>query len=180
MKMDAGLDTGPILKQSEPVAIKPDETRERLEERLAQLGAELLMKTLDAYLGGSLQPRLQPEEGVTYARQLRKEDGLLDWSRPAAELGRRVRACNLWPGAYTFWQGQQLKILQAAPQPLWRGEAPPGTIVALADGVVVATGEGALRLEQVQLAGKRPMDIAAFLCGQRECVGSQFGFTEGQ
>jgi methionyl-tRNA formyltransferase len=179
MKMDAGLDTGPILKRSEPVAIKPDETRERLEDRLAQLGAELLVKTLDAYLRGSLQPQPQPEEGVTYARQLRKEDGLLDWSRPAVELDRQVRAYNPWPGAYTFWQGQQLKIVQAAPQPAWRGETPPGTVVALADGVAVATGEGALHLLQVQLAGKRPMSMAAFICGQRECVGSRFGATEG-
>lgn len=177
MKMDTGLDTGPILAQREE-AIRPDCTREELERRLAQLGADLLIETLPAYLAGQLQPRPQPEEGVTHARPLHKEDGLIDWSRPAVELDRQVRAYNPWPGAFTFWQGQPLKILRAAPHPAWRGDAPPGTVVALDDGIAVATGEGALRLGQVQWAGKRPMDIAAFLCGQRGCVGSRLGITE--
>lgn len=173
IKMDAGLDTGPILKQSQPVAIQPDETREGLEGRLAQLGADLLQETLGAYLEGSLQPYPQPEEGVTYAPQLRKEDGLLDWSRPAVELDRRVRAFNPWPGAFTFWRGQHLKVLQAAPRPDWFSDAPPGTVIVLEGNAAVVTGAGALLLKQVQLAGKRPMDITAFLCGQRDFVGSR-------
>jgi methionyl-tRNA formyltransferase len=117
---------------------------------------------------------------VTYAGQLRKRDGWLDWSRPAAELDRQVRAFQPWPGAFTTWRGQRLKLLRAVPLPGWQGDAPPGTVVALADGtaVAVATGEGALRLEEVQLAGKRPMDIAAFLCGQRDCIGVCLGIEE--
>lgn len=172
MQMDAGLDTGPILAQREE-RLQPDDTRATLEGRLARLGAGLLVETLPAYLEGNLLPRPQPEEGVTYARQLRKEDGLLDWSRPAAELDRRVRAFTPWPGAFTMWHGQRLKVLRAVPLPAWRGDAPPDTVVALADGVAVAASEGALRLEEVQLAGKRPMDIAPFLRGQHNFVGSR-------
>jgi methionyl-tRNA formyltransferase len=178
MKMDAGLDTGPIIaRREEP--IRPDDTQTSLGERLAQLGAELLVETLPAYLEGTLLPQPQPEEGVTYAGQLRKEDGLLDWSCPAVELDRRVRAFHPWPGAFTFWQGQMLKVLRAAPLLAWRGDAPPGAVLALADGVAVATGEGALRLERVQLAGRRPMDVALFLRGQRDFVGSRLGTTAG-
>ena len=171
MQMDAGLDTGPVLAQREET-ILPDDTQATLEERLAYLGAELLVETLSAYLAGNLLPRPQPEEGATYAGQLRKEDGLLDWSRPAVELDRQVRAFTPWPGAFTTWRGQRLKVLRVVPLPEWHGDAPPGTVIVLADGVVVATGEGALRLEEVQLAGKRPMDIAPFLRGQRDFAGS--------
>jgi len=171
MQMDAGLDTGPVLAQREET-ILPDDTQATLEERLAYLGAELLVETLSAYLAGNLLPRPQPEEGATYAGQLRKEDGLLDWSRPAVELDRQVRAFTPWPGAFTTWRGQRLKVLRVVPLPEWHGDAPPGTVIVLADGVVVATGEGALRLEKVQLAGKRPMDIAPFLRGQRDFAGS--------
>jgi methionyl-tRNA formyltransferase len=177
MKMDAGLDTGPILAQrQEP--IRSDDTQATLEKRLAQLGAELLIETLPPYLAGDIQPQPQPEEGVTFAPQLRKEDGLIDWSRPAVELDRQVRAVIPWPGASTTLRGQRLKILQATPLPNWQGDGPPGTIVALDDGCAVITGEGALRLLEVQLAGKRPMDISAFLCGQRDCVGICLGQME--
>jgi methionyl-tRNA formyltransferase len=178
MQMDAGLDTGPILAQRE-TPIWPDDTQATLEARLARLGAALLVETLPAYLAGDLVGRPQPEEGVIYAAQLRKEDGLLDWSVPASELDRRVRAFNPWPGAFTTWRGQRLKVLRAAALPGWRGDAPPGTVFALADGVAVATGEGALRLEEVQLAGKRQMAISAFVCGQRDCVGSRLGAAQG-
>jgi methionyl-tRNA formyltransferase len=177
MRMDAGLDTGPILAQREG-PIRPDDTQATLEKRLARLGATLLVETLSAYLEGALLPRPQPEEGVTYAGQLRKEDGHLDWSLPAVELDRRVRAFTPWPGALTMWHGQRLKVLRAVPLPGWHGGAPPGTVFALANGLAVATGRGALRLEEVQLAGKRPVDIAAFLRGQRDFAGSRLGVAE--
>jgi methionyl-tRNA formyltransferase len=179
MRMDAGLDTGPILAQREE-PIRSDDTWATLETRLAQLGAELLVSTLPMYLAGDLLPRPQPEQGVTYAGQLRKKDGLLDWSRPAVELERQVRAFQPWPGAFTTLHGQRLRVVRAVPLPGWRGDAPPGTVVALDDGgaVAVATGEGALRLEEVQLAGRRSMDIADFLCGQPDCVGSRLGAGE--
>ncbi len=177
MKMDAGLDTGPILAQREE-PIHPDDTCATLAERLSRIGAELLIETLPPYLAGELIPQSQPEEGVTHAPQLRKEDGRIDWHKSAVELAQQVRAFTPWPGAFTTLQEKHFKILKAMPLPGWRGDAPPGTIVTLANGCAVATGKGALRLEEVQLAGKRPMDIEAFLCGQRECVGTCLGVTE--
>ena len=175
MQMDTGLDTGTVLTQREE-PIRPNDTQAALEERLARRGAALLVETLPAYLTGDLPPWPQSEEGITYARRLRKENGRLDWSRPAVELGRQVRAFHPWPGAFTTWRGRRLNVLYATPLPTWQGDTPPGTVIALADdGVAVATGEGALRLEEVQLAGKRRMDISAFLCGQRDCVGSRLG-----
>jgi len=177
MRMDAGLDTGPILAQREE-RIRPDDTSATLAERLARQGAGLLLDALPPYLAGSLAFHPQPEAGVTYAEQLEKSDGLLDWSLPAVELDRQVRAFAPWPGAFTTWRGQRLKILRAAPLPDWRRDGPPGAMVALDDGVAVVTGAGVLRLEEVQLAGKRPMDIAPFLCGQRDCVGSRLGVVE--
>lgn len=177
MQMDAGLDTGPILAQREE-PIRPEDTRATLEERLASLGADLLVETLPAYVAGGLSPRPQSEEGATYAAQLRKQDGRLNWSRPAVELDRQMRAFSPWPGTFTTWRGQRLKVLRAVPLPGWHGDAPPGTVLALAGGVAVATGEGTLRLEEVQLAGKRPMAMAAFLRGQRDLVGSRLGVAE--
>lgn len=176
MQMDVGVDTGPILAQREE-PIRPDDTQATLGARLASLGAQLLLETLPAYLAGELTPRPQPEEGITYTGILRKEDGRIDWSRPAIELARRVRAYNPWPGAFTTLRGQHLKILRATALPEWRGEERPGTLLVLDNGatVAVATGEGALRLEEVQLAGKRPMDIVAFLCGRRDCLGVCLG-----
>ncbi len=177
MRMDAGLDTGPILAQrDEPIS--PTDTRKTLRDKLARLGADLLMETLPAYLSGDLLPQPQPAEGVTYAEQLRKDDGRLDWSLPAVELDRRVRAFTPWPSAFTTWRGRRLKILRAAPLPDWRGDGPPGTVIPLEGGAAVATGEGALRLDEVQMAGKRPMEMAAFLHGQRDCVGSRLGMAE--
>jgi methionyl-tRNA formyltransferase len=117
---------------------------------------------------------------VTYAPELQKEDSRLDWTESAQALDRRVRAVTPWPGAFTFLHGQRLKIVRAAPLTQWRGDAPPGVVVALADGYAVATGAGALRLEEVQLAGKRVMDIGTFLCGQRDCVGSCLGLPAGE
>lgn len=163
MQMDAGLDTGPILAQREE-SIRPDDTRTTLEERLAYLGTELLVERLPAYLAGNLLPRTQPEERVIYARQLYKEDGLLDWSRPAVGLDRWVLACTPWPSAFTLWDGR-LKVLRAVPLFGWQGNAPAGTVIGLGDGVAVARGKGALHLEKVRLAGKRPMNVAAFLQG---------------
>ena len=178
MKMDAGLDTGPILAQKE-VPILPDYTQETLSRELSKVGAELLIETLPPYLAGELIPWPQPEAGVTYAERLRKEDGRIDWQRSAVEIDQQVRAVTPWPGAFTTLQGKHFKVLKATPLPSWKGDAPPGTIVALADGgCAVATGQGAVRLEEVQLAGKRPMDIEAFLCGQRECVGTCLGVIE--
>ncbi|NLE43337.1 MAG: methionyl-tRNA formyltransferase [Chloroflexi bacterium] len=179
MRMDEGLDTGPILVQKE-TAIGERETRLDLEKRLAHLGSELLVQALPRYIAGDLIPRPQPDEGMTYAPQLRKADGRLDWTQPAIELGRQIRAFTPWPGVFTTYRGIRLKLLRARVIPDLHIDAPPGTVVALDDGVAVSTGEGALCLEEVQLASKRPMDIATFLCGQQDCVGNCLGANETQ
>lgn len=174
IKMDEGVDTGPILAQrGEP--IRPDDTQQTLSARLAQLGAALLAEVLPVYLRGELVPSAQPDEGVTYAPPLRKADGWLDWSRPAVELERQVRACDPWPGTFTVWKGKLLRVLRVSVAPNWRCSGRPGTVVAWDNSVGVITGEGVLRLEVLQLAGKRPMDIHAFVRGQRDFVNSQLG-----
>ncbi len=174
MQMDEGVDTGPILAQREE-PIRPDDTTGSLTERLARTGAELLMEVLPRYLRGEIRPVPQPAEGATYCRPLKKQDGRLDWARPAAELERRVRAVTPWPGAFTFWEGQMLKVLRAAVDPDWVGTEPPGTVVPMGDGAGVVTGQGVLRLLEVQIAGKNPLPIDAFLRGRRNFIGAVLG-----
>jgi methionyl-tRNA formyltransferase len=174
MKLDPGLDTGPILSQRE-VRIRPEDTRASLMDRLSYVGAELLAETLPPYLSGDLDPRPQPEDGVTFADRLEKDEGEIDWTRTAVEIDRKIRAFTPWPGTYTFWDGRRLKVLEASPLPDWRGDAEPGIVVELDDGAGVATGEGALRLEKIQLAGKRAMAVEVFLRGARDFVGSRLG-----
>jgi methionyl-tRNA formyltransferase len=186
MKMDAGLDTGPILSQ-QSLAIAPDDTRESLTARLAQLGADLLHDTLPDWLAGNIEPRPQDESRVTYAPQIKKEQGRINWSEPADDIARKVRAFYPWPGAFTYWQGKPLKILRAAaateyrqdedsPSQLQRadrgGDLPPGTATAGPSGLAVVTGRGMLNLYEVQPPGKRPMSADAFARGARGFVGT--------
>ncbi len=174
MHMDEGMDTGPILAQAAwPIA--PDDTTASLTAALAELGARLLLETLSAWLAGEIQAQPQDDSMATYCRPLKKEDGRLDWTQPAVHLDRQVRACDPWPGAYTTWQGQRLKVLRARAQPEWKGEALPGQVLRLDPGIGVATGQGVLELLQVQLAGKRPTAAEPFVRGQRDLVGGQLG-----
>lgn len=174
MKMDAGLDTGPILSQREE-PIRGDDTRATLTERLALVGAEVLAETLPAYVSGDLVPQPQDEAKATFAGQLTKDEGELDWSQPAIVLDRKIRGFSPWPGTYTVWRGKRLKIVEAEPLPDWRGDEGPGTVIAVDDSAAVATGEGALRLEEVQLAGRRAMSIGTFLQGRQDFIGSRLG-----
>ena len=174
MRMDEGLDTGPILDQVEcPIA--PDDTTASLTAKLAELGAQLLVETLDGWLEGAIEARPQDDDAATYCDQLEKKDGLLDWSQPAAYLDRQVRACDPWPGAYTTWQGRRLKVLRARPHPGWKGEGRPGQVLVMGEDVGVGTGQGALELVEVQLAGKNPMPAGLFARGQRDLVGGFLG-----
>lgn len=168
MLMDEGMDTGPILTMVEE-PIRPDDTTGSLSERLATLGADLLVKTLPAWVAGAIQPRPQPTEGVTYTRLVNKEDGLIDWSRPAVEIERAVRAYQPWPSAYTLWRNEPLKVLKATVGP---GQGEVGTVVAVPGGAAVLTGQAALRLDEVQPAGRRPMPGKAFLNGAPGFIGA--------
>lgn len=163
MKMDAGLDTGPILRQHS-VRIQPAETASSLFESLSQLGADLLLDTLPLYFSGDITPRPQPVEGVTYATMLKKEDGLLDFSRPARELERMVRAFNPWPGTYFEWDGNLLKVHSASIGMGKMREGERGIYLGLP---AVGTSENLLILGEVQPAGKKAMPGKAFLAGAR-------------
>jgi methionyl-tRNA formyltransferase len=163
MKMDAGLDTGPILSQRS-VRIEPEETAGSLFEKLSTLGADLLLDTLPKYFAGEITPRPQPEEGVTYAGMIKKEDGLLDFSLPARELERKVRAFNPWPGAYFKWDGNLLKVHWAS---IGMGEMREGERGVYLGLPAVGTSENLLVLGKVQPAGKKPMPGKAFLAGAR-------------
>lgn len=175
MQTDEGLDTGPILAQVR-CRIRPDDTTATLTERLAHQAAALLIETLPRWLAGEIVPRPQPQEGVTDAERLTKADGRIDWTQSADQIERMVRAYTPWPGAYTRYQGKRLRILQASTRSEWDGDKRPGTVIDLAgDPVAVATGQGALALQELQLAGKKAMPIEVFVRGQREFIGSRLG-----
>ena len=170
MKMDEGLDTGPILRCAE-VPIGPEVTSDELQQTLARVGAELIRRYLPDYLSGKLQLTPQSREGVVLAPMLKKEDGQLDFGRPAAELERRVRAFQPWPGAFTRFLGKVLKVHRAR---TGARTGSPGTVLAVGEqGIEVACGEGSLSLLQVQPEGKRTMSSAEFLAGHQIAVGEQ-------
>lgn len=171
MQMDAGLDTGPVFVQ-EAIPIAPEDTAETLHDRLAALGADMVRRHLDDILAGSLAPEPQDERAATYAPMIQKEEGELDWQEPAVALERRVRAMTPWPGAYTWWQGERLRI-PAARARAARPVAPPGTVVRLDGDIVVTAGAGGLQLLQIQPAGGRVMAAGAFVNGHPDFVGSR-------
>lgn len=177
MLLDAGMDTGPILAQAAlPIARK--DTAQSLGERLARRGAALLRETLPRWLAGQIEPRAQDafDEPPTQCSLWRKENGRIDWRQPAIAIERLVRACQPWPGAYTFWQGQPFKILEADCAPQAYAAGPVGRIVAgQPSGLAVQTGQGRIYPLQVQLAGRKAMDIKSFCLGAgRQMIGTRF------
>ncbi len=175
MCTDVGLDTGPILSQR-TIPIAARETASSLYDKLAGLGAELLLETLPRWLSGALSPQAQPSAGVTVAGRIRKQDGLIHWERSALEIDRQVRAFTPWPGAYTFWEGRRLKVIEAFPSPPLsppRGGKMPGDVIGVDGMPAVITGEGVLRLERVQLAGKRALPGDVFVRGHAHFVGDK-------
>jgi len=174
MRMEAGLDTGPVyLCRRTPIA--GDDTAGSLHDRLATLGTEALRTVLERLQHGHIEPEPQPAAGVTYAAKISKDDGLIDWTRPASDIERLLRGLDPAPGAYTRWRGQALK--------LWRGavraavaEAPPGTVVALtAEAVHVGCGAGVLSVTELQRPGGRRLRAAEFLRGFKLAVGDRLG-----
>ena len=171
MRMDAGLDTGPVLLREE-LSITPGDTAGTLHDKLATLGARLLVAALDRLAGGTLRPAPQPTEGVTYAAKIEKHETRLDWSRSASEVERQVRAFNPAPGAGARMRGAELKIWRAA---VVAAPGASGTVMAAGtDGITVACGAGALRLEELQRAGGRRLPAAAFLRGFPLAPGDRF------
>jgi methionyl-tRNA formyltransferase len=172
MRMEAGLDTGPMLAVRQ-VQISPRDTAGTLHDRLASLGGELVVETLDAISAGAAQERPQPAHGVTYAEKISKSEASIDWGAEAAVVLRQVRAFNPWPIAETRWDGAQLRIWEAELAPdagagaAGAAGAVPGTVLQAADdGVDVACGRGALRLLRLQLAGRKPLAAQEFIKAQ--------------
>jgi methionyl-tRNA formyltransferase len=175
MKMDPGLDTGPVYIQ-ERVELSPRETASELHDKLAELGGRLLANHLEAIIEGKLKPQPQDEALATYAPQVKKKAGLIDWNKSSLEIDRQIRAMTPWPGAYTSWQGKNMKVIAA--RPFGGANLPggvPGQIVQVQGSIIIQTGTGGLELLEVQLAGKRVAQIDNFLHGRPDFIGSQVG-----
>lgn len=174
--LDSRVDAGDILLQKR-TAVAPDETAGEMEGRLAELGAELVVATVDGLASGEVHPRPQPSAGVSRAPKLSREDGRLTWSQPTESVRNRIRGANPVPGAFTTWgRDRILKIHRAhVCEEALRG--PPGTVLA-ADGetgLAVATGDGALVVDEIQPSGRNRMTGEAFLRGYRVQPGDRFG-----
>jgi len=163
MQMDVGLDTGPMLAKSS-IRLTPDDTAGSVLQTLSTLGADLLLETLPDYLSGVLQPVPQPHEGATYAPMMKKEEGRLNFTNDVNELERRVRAFNPWPGAFMDFDGATLKIHGAHVE---QGNAEAGQRLIVQNQPAVGARGGLLILNEVQPAGKKPMNGKSFLAGAR-------------
>jgi methionyl-tRNA formyltransferase len=182
MIMDAGLDTGPILLQ-DSIPVDATETGQSLHNKLAPLGAQLLVHTLDWMLSGSIQPHPQPanEALITYAPPLTRDEGAINWSDSAAQIDRLVRAFAPWPGTYTFWNGKRLKILEGYPIKTKRAlDIAPGEVFSVEDTpyeitspFAIGTRRGLYAPTRLQLEGRQVVDAAAFVNGAPDFLGSR-------
>ncbi len=178
MRMETGLDTGPML-HSRSTAIKPTDTAKTLHDRLAAVGADLIDESLLGLSQGSMHETVQPAEGVTYAQKIDKHEALIQWEQSEQAISRQVRAFNPWPMAETRCNGEQLRIWEAEPleaQPVRsarpgapaQGLALPGTVIsATGEGIDVVCGSGVLRIHRLQLAGRKSLPAADFVRGHR-------------
>jgi methionyl-tRNA formyltransferase len=173
MQMDKGLDTGDILMAArEPIF--PHDTTGSLQERLAALGAGLLLKTLEGFETGAVRRTAQDHDQATYAPLLKKNDGRIDWSKPAAKIEPFIRGMTPWPGASTFWEGARIKVFRAMVSPAGAA-APPGTVVRVsANELVIAAAEGVLSILELQGASGSRMPVSDFLRGHRIPLGATF------
>jgi methionyl-tRNA formyltransferase len=169
MQMEAGLDTGPVLA-CEATPIGPQDTVATLHDRLAEIGARLMVRTLAAIEAGAATAIPQPEAGATYAAKIDKAEARVDWTRSAEDLDTHIRGLSPFPGAWCKIGGERVKLLLACPEP---GAGTPGQ--ALDDGLLIACGSGALRLIMLQRAGKGPMDAKTFLRGYPVARGTRLG-----
>ena len=173
IKMDAGMDTGDILLQ-ERVSIQPDESAGSLSERLADRGAELMLRTLREIESGQARARPQDHDKATMAPMIKKALGLVDWALPASAILNRLRGLDPWPGIYTYYQGGRLRIWKAVIEKAKPGEKPGRILRVHSEGLAVATGEGTLILLELQPANSRRMGIREFLAGHSLKEGERF------
>ncbi|HZO83979.1 MAG TPA: methionyl-tRNA formyltransferase [Verrucomicrobiae bacterium] len=169
MKMDEGLDTGDIVAVAK-TPIATDDNASTLHDRLGQMGGELLVRTIPDYAAGKITAHKQPVEGASYARKIKKEDGRIDWNRPARRIWNTVRAFVPWPVAFTYFREkdktQVLKVWSAVEEPVLKG-APGAVLQADKAGVVVACGEGALRILSLQREGGKRLSAQEFIAGHQ-------------
>jgi methionyl-tRNA formyltransferase len=174
IKMDEGMDTGDILLVQE-VEIGDDDTAQSLHDTLAQVGAKLIIKAMDRLNRGTLRPIPQDHREATYAPLLKKEDGLIDWSKDARDIFNRIRGFSPWPGAFTHLRGLRLKIVSAKII-TGEGRERAGRVVqAGPEGVMVATGKGYLLIKEVQLEGRKRMSAGEFIIGNEIPPGTKMG-----
>ena len=173
MQMDAGLDTGAMLSKT-ATPITPTDNAQTLHDRLAQLGAALLLETIPRHIAGEIMPELQDDTLATHAAKITRDMGRIDWSQPATQLWNRARAFTPWPGVFTRLDGKLLKLLEVEPAD---ADCPgPGVVgQADADGIVVGCGNGALRITQLQKEGAKRLAAAEFLAGTPLPAGTQLG-----
>ena len=174
IQLDAKMDAGPILAQRR-VPLPPDARAKAFTEQLFELGAQLLVEILAPYAAGRVEPIAQDDSQATYTALLKKTDGAIDWGVPAERIERLTRAYDPWPGAWTSWRGQPLKIIAAHVHAELSSHAPPGALLDRKDGVWVATGAGVLELLLVQPAGKRALAAAEWRRGLHDIAGARLG-----
>lgn len=175
MLMDVGLDTGPmLLKKSTPIG--PDEDILSLHDRMATLGAELLGETLDGLQAGRITPQPQDDSQSCYAPLLKKEHGLIDWTKPATAIHNQVRGLAVWPGAVTWLDQAPVKLYRTS---VANNSGKPGTVLATGkNGIEVACGEGSLLIKELQAAGSKRMEAASFLAGHPLSPGTRLTTPE--
>ncbi len=171
MKVIPELDAGPILSQGK-VKIEEEDNAKTLHDKLANLGAELLIKTIPKFVSGEIKPVPQDETKATYCPQIRKEMGRVNWQEGSREIFNRVRAFYPWPCAFTSFKGRGIKLLKVRPV---EGEGEPGEVIGVKEGLKVATGEGALLIERLKPEGKKEISGEEFIRGYRVKVGDSFG-----
>ncbi len=171
MLLDELMDHGPILVQKK-IKILPYDDFELLHDKLAELGAELLIKALPEYLSGKIQGKKQKDSDATYCQLIKKEDGKIDWNKSAEEIERQVRAFNPWPGAFTNWEEKNLKILKSEVHDAEKVNKVIGEVYEVNEVIKVQCGQGQLELIGLQLEGKNKMSAKEFINGHPKIIGS--------
>lgn len=171
MQMDATMDTGPILLQKE-VDVNPDDTFLTLREKLMPLALEALLEVLPLYIDESVKPKAQNNDAATYCKLLTREDGKIDWNRPAQEIYNQYRALSPWPGVWTLWDRKRLKILEMKPAFL---QLEPGKVSLQNGKVFIGSTSSALEIISLQLEGKPEMNAKSFANGYKTAEGVTFG-----
>ncbi|MBI2964919.1 MAG: methionyl-tRNA formyltransferase [Chloroflexi bacterium] len=173
MLLDEGMDTGPLLAQSEPVPIGARDTTGGLTARLFEMGARLLVDTLEKWERGTISPRPQDRSKATVTRLLERGDGLIDWSNPADLIERMTRAYDPWPGTFTRWGGRTLKLLEIATSEAGGEVVQPGAVFTRGADMVIACGHGAIVVKRLQIEGRRAVMAAEFMRGYPSIEGAQ-------